>query len=438
MWGTAFGIIAILTVAAGYLGAQFLFARELDERIEARSEALVAAAKRGGMTALTDEIRHYEGHGLRTFSYRITARDGRLLSGVANMPSLAAGWHDVPVTDVDDDASERARVLTTVLPDGELLSVVADTDYVDAFDGIIVVILSLTVGLTAICALIGGLHLERVVLGHLAAVNDTAGELARRPDLSRRVPLSERDDEFDALARTFNAMLDRIEVLVADNRRVTGYVAHDLRAPLARLAERLADAQATQGEECEALLAAAEDDIIHILELFDAFLAIGQHRDGATGAHRVDLSRCVAELAESFTVVAEASGRSLAAHVAPGVAIDASEALIGQMVVNLIENAIRHSPTGSAISVTLAPAERQAELVVADEAPEPVVAGPASAEAGRVQLGLKLIRSVAQSHGGSFDIEPTAHGMRACVRLPLIEAGAERDRERHPGGVAQG
>ena len=422
MWGTAFGIIAILTVAAGYLAAQFLFAHELDQRIEARTEALVDAAKRGGMTALCDEIRHYEGHGLRTFSYRITARDGRLLSGIANMPSLAPGWHDVPVTDVDDDSLERARVLTTTLPDGEMLSVVADTDYVDAFDGIIVVILSLTVGLTALCALVGGLHLERVVLGHLAAVNDMARELTRRPDLSRRVPLSERDDEFDALAATFNAMLDRIEALVADNRRVTGYVAHDLRAPLARLAERLADAQATQGEECEALLSAAEDDIIHILELFDAFLAIGHHRDGATGAHRVDLSACVAELAESFSVVAEASGRSLEARVAPDVAINASEALIGQMIVNLIENAIRHSPTGSSIAVSLTPVGSQAELVVADEAPAPVEPGQPSAEAGRVQLGLKLIRSVAQSHGGSFVIEPTPLGMHACVRLPLIVA----------------
>ncbi|WP_221364393.1 ATP-binding protein [Sphingomonas jinjuensis] len=420
MWGTAFGIIAILTVAAGYLAAQFLFAHGLDQRIEARSAALVEAAKRGGMTAMTDEIRHYEGHGLRTFSYRITARDGRLLSGIANMPSLEPGWHDVPVTDVDDDSSERARVLTTVLPDGKLLSVVADTDYVDAFDGIIVVILSLTVGLTAICAFVGGLHLERVVLGHLAAVNDMAGELARRPDLSRRVPLSDRDDEFDALAATFNAMLDRIEALVADNRRVTGYVAHDLRAPLARLAERLADAQATQGDECQALLAAAEDDIIHILELFDAFLAIGHHRDGATGAHRVDLSACVTDLAESFAVVAEASGRSLEARVAPGVVVEASEPLIGQMIVNLIENAIRHSSPGSAIAVTLAPVGCQAELVVSDEARMPVAAGQPSIEAGRVQLGLKLIRSVAQSHGGTFAIEPTTRGMRACVRLPLV------------------
>lgn len=419
-------MVAMLTVAAGYLAGQWLFARELDQRLTARSAILMRAAQRGGVDAVRDEIRHYEGHGLRTFSYRITTAQGRLLSGVANMPPLPVGWHDVPVLDVDDATDERARVLTTRLPDGKLLSVVADTDFLEAFDTIIVVLLSVTVGLTGLCALVGGLYMERVVAHRLAAVTDIAGELTQRPDLSRRVPPSGREDEFDALAATVNAMLDRIEGLVADNRRVTGYVAHDLRAPLARLAERLADAQLTDGPECARLLSAAEDDIIQILDLFDAFLAIGHHQDGITGTTRVDLSTRVAELAESFAVVAEASGRTLTAAVAGGIAIDASEALIAQMVVNLIENAIRHSAPGSSIAVTLGVVDDGAELVVADAAPIDAAAAIGRStdapEAERLRLGLKLIRSVAQSHGGSFRIDPTEVGMRALVRLPLAPA----------------
>lgn len=423
VWWIALSALSMLAVLGGYAVAQRTLERELDTRMEARAAELRSTAAAGGTPALLRSLQEYDGRGLRGFSYRLAGADGNTLFGPRDLPPLDAGWQNLHMVDLDDDAVEEGRVLTVAFPSGEKLSVVADTDYIRRFDRSILVALLVAFGGMCVLALAGALWLGRVIVGRLSAVNDTAAALAGLPDLDQRVPLSPRGDEFDAVAMTFNAMLDRIGGLLADNMRVTGYIAHDLRSPLVRLAERIADARLVEGDRRARLLDAAEDDITQVLELFDAFLAVGQHEAGvAQAAARFDLSALVGELADSYAVVAASSGRALRRRIDAGAIVEGNEGLIAQLIVNLIENAVRHTPGRAEITLLLTRSDTHAHLIVSDDARRraDTAAPPGRRPKGdRQRLGLKLIESVARSHGGSFSSVDGADGNIGQVVLPL-------------------
>jgi signal transduction histidine kinase len=300
-----------------------------------------------------------------------------------------------------------------------------------------IILQSFLVGVAGIIlfSIIAGGVTARRVLRRIDTIRDTSTKIMSG-NLSERVPVTRRNDEFDGLATNLNAMLDRIEKLLQGLKEVTDNVAHDLKTPLTRLRNQAEAAlrdnadETTREKALETVI--AESD--RLIRTFNALLMIARVEAGApSGAlSDVDLSQIVADVAELYGPVAEDAGIDVGVDVEPGIVIRGNRELIGQAMVNLLENAVKYakpedSKTGK-ISVSLRRDGSLVRVSVADN-------GPGIPEADRLRvlerfvrleesrsepgsgLGLALVNAVARLHGGSFRIEDNEPGVRAIIEI---------------------
>lgn len=406
--------------------------RQFDAVIEREATGLARVHAAGGTAALQLALTRRDDRGVNSLGYLLFDRAGRRIGGELEAGALVPGWHDILFRDLDGER-HAARALTIGLPGGLRLTVAAETQATTALERTMVLLFVGGFGVMLVIGLAGGLLFGRAIRRRLETMNATAVSIIGG-DLSSRVPLSGRGDEFDQLAGTLNRMLDRIDTLVGNVRQVSSDLAHDLRTPLTRLRQRLerllakTATDAAQAEEAERAIV----DIDAILAIFAALLRIAEVESGALKRYfrEFDLSECVATVAESYALVGEDSGHSLAADVLPGLRIVGDPELMAQLLVNLLENALRHTPAGSRIAVSLSEERQKAVLRVADDGP----GVPAShrhslaerftrVERGRSTpghgLGLNLVSAVATAHGGTLAFADNHPGLAAIVRLPL-------------------
>jgi signal transduction histidine kinase len=290
-------------------------------------------------------------------------------------------------------------------------------------------------GIIVFSVVAGGVTARRV-LKRIDTIRDTSTKIMSG-NLSERVPVTKRNDEFDGLATNLNAMLDRIEQLLQGLKEVTDNVAHDLKTPLTRLRNQ-AESALRDGATDEARQLALETTIAEsdrLIQTFNALLMIARAEAGApSGALAdIDVSTIVADVAELYGPVAEDEGIVVQTDIAAGVHLHASRELIGQAMVNLLENAVKYAkPQGEGagrINVGLRRRGNRVLIEVADNGPgipeadrQRVLERFVRLEKSRSEpgsgLGLSLVDAVARLHGGSFRIEDNGPGVRAVIDLP--------------------
>lgn len=329
-----------------------------------------------------------------------------------------------------------AVVRSVVLSNGMRLVVGRDVVERRGFSAIIVQsFLFGVLGIIVFSVFAGGLTARRV-LKRIDTIRDTSTKIMSG-NLSERVPVTRRNDEFDGLATNLNAMLDRIEQLLQGLKEVTDNVAHDLKTPLTRLRNQaesaLREGASDQSREQALETTIAESD--RLIQTFNALLMIARAEAGApSGALAdVDVSAVVADVAELYGPVAEDEGILVETAIASGVHLRANRELIGQAMVNLLENAIKYArPEGEGqgrITVGLRQDAGRVLIEVADNGPgipEPdrkrVLERFVRLEKSRSEpgsgLGLSLVNAVTRLHGGNFRIEDNAPGVRAVIDLP--------------------
>jgi signal transduction histidine kinase len=288
-------------------------------------------------------------------------------------------------------------------------------------------------GISILLAILGGLLLSAGFLRRIEAINRTAA-LIMAGSLEARVPVHANGDEIDSLAANLNAMLDRTQSLMENLQQVSSDVAHDLRTPLARLRQNLETARtrATTVEEFHAAIDAAIAETQGLLETFSALLRITQIQSGSrkAGFAKVDLSELFEFIGTTFQPVAEDEGHRLLSQIDPGVAIIGDRELLLQLATNLVENAIRHTPSGSTITLRLKREDADVVAVVADDGPgiplqehEKVFRRFYRLEASRTTpgsgLGLALVAAVAALHGAKISLADCAPGLCVKLRFPV-------------------
>jgi signal transduction histidine kinase len=296
-------------------------------------------------------------------------------------------------------------------------------------------------------AVLGAALLRRAVEARLAPAARTAEAIAGG-DLTRRVPLSSRGDEFDQLGAIMNTMLDRIATLMEGVRGVSDSLAHDLRTPLARTRGRLEEALASAGEDPTALRGAVERgiaDLDQIIRMFHALLRIAEAEAGARRAafRPLDLAEVAADAAEFYGAAAEARGQDIALSLPGSLQLTGDRDLLLQAIANLLDNAVKFAPAGSTIALSATASPGMAELCVADAGPglpagDRARAGERFFRADSARstpgsgLGLSLVRAVAHLHGGELLLEDAAPGrtppgLMARLRLPQTLSGLDPD-----------
>ncbi len=351
----------------------------------------------------------------------------------------AEGWYDVPL--LRDGVRHATRILHVVLlPSGYHLLVGRDVQDRVALRAEIVSSLIWTALVALVLAIAGGLLVRRAVLARVAGLNQTVNAIVHG-DLTRRMAVDAKGDEFDQLARTINGMLDQIQLLLEGARSTSDAIAHDLRTPLAELRARLESvlrsrsADSTAIEEVEKAVA----DTDRLIGVFNALLRLADVKSGVrrSGFRDIDPAQVVAEIFELYEPAAEANGIELTVTAPSGYDVYGDPHLLSQAVANLIDNAIKFTGSGGRIELRLrASAPGQLEIAVADDGPGIPDSDKARViekfQRGRGQetkpgsgLGLSLVEAIARLHGGTFSLADNHPGLIASLSLPLKQ-GSER------------
>lgn len=299
----------------------------------------------------------------------------------------------------------------------------------------------------ALLALLAGLAVAGRAMRPIASLTVAAREIAATRDPSRRLPMPETDDEVAELAATLDDMLRELDAARAETqqmiqaqREFVADASHELRTPLTsilanlELLEARLERRGGDPEEAE-IVAGALGSSRRMRRLVADLLLLARADAGRAGPRRAcDLTAiATAALAEARPV---APGHELRLEARGPVAIQGDPDDLHRLVLNLLENAIRHTPAGSTVTVSSVAEGSDAVLEVCDDGPgipEELRAqifsrfvrgaGPAdlTADSG-TGLGLAIVKAVATSHGGTVEAggSPTA-GARFTVTLPLAE-----------------
>jgi len=299
-------------------------------------------------------------------------------------------------------------------------------------------------------ALLAGVAIARRAMAPIAELTGAAEQIARTRDPSRTVPQPVADDEVAELARTLESMLRELdaargetEAMLARQRRFVADASHELRTPLTSVLanlELLADSlHGDQGDAARSALRSSR----RMRRLVADLLLLARTDVGRVVAHEpCDLAQIVVEAAGELGPVSESHDIELDVGRAGVVLLEGARDELHRLTINLIENALRHTPPGSEIRVStrlvegrdIGATDRRAELVVEDNGPgvppelaptlfERFVRG-AGDRGGSFGLGLAIVRAVADSHGGSVRLEDRVpHGARFVVTLPAVRPG---------------
>jgi signal transduction histidine kinase len=260
-------------------------------------------------------------------------------------------------------------------------------------------------------------------------------------DLSERIIIDNQRGELRELTLNLNRMLDRIQTLMTGVRQVTDNIAHDLRTPLTRMRNHLAQLQDHGEENSQETVQQLIEEADGLLSTFNALLRIAHIESGSrrSGFQRVDLKVILLDVIELYEPLAMDKSIALDVSLASGVQLDGDRDLLFQAFANLIDNAIKYTPQDGKISVrlTLLPeAMPVAEITIADSGlgipnqdKDKVFRRFFRVEASRGEqpgngLGLSLVLAVIKLHDGNIALSDNNPGLAVDVILPLEKSAA--------------
>ena len=291
---------------------------------------------------------------------------------------------------------------------------------------------------------IGSFLIGYTIIHSISRISRTARRIVDG-DFAERVPIRANDtDEMNQLADDLNHMLDRIEALITSQRQVTNNIAHDLRSPLNRMRNRMEVALLDRNSEAGALrevIADSVEDAENLLKTFNALLNIAQVESRAKDDFKHEsLSAICDDLAELYDVMTEEGEHSFAAHIERGLDIMGNRQLIAQAITNLLDNAVKYTPSGGHITLTAEQRGENIHVSVGDNGHgiPPDKRDDVLKRFGRLDsarstpgngLGLSLVSAIVALHNGSLQLHDNKPGLRIEITLPSETAYLRRQNE---------
>ena len=424
-------LVGFLLLGAGIYSA-VLASLDRDTRDFVRSDAaeLIELERRAGIAALLAEVRTRDADpDDADLLYAVVDAHGRVVAGSSAGATVARreGWSRF--RDSTDPSQPRVLAKVMALGSGQWLVAGMRLRAEDGFLAIMQRSVLFALALAALVGLLVGWVTSRWVGGRLRQLDDIARRIAGG-ELGLRVPADGSGDPFDRVGARLNVMLDRIDALMDGVREATDHIAHDLHTPLSRLRQRLEALRETGGNDASrGLVDATILETDALLQTFAALLRLSRiEGQGPALGSRVDLARIACDAVELYSPGAAAIGMGIAIDAKPAALVGDPDQLF-QLVVNLLDNAMKYAAAGAVINVSTCATQERVRLEVSDRGP-----GIPSGERDRVfdrfqrlelhrgtpgnGLGLSLVRAISARHGGRIELHDNQPGLRAVVILP--------------------
>jgi len=428
-----FAVILIALMAFNYISTRQTLEEQLRSRVHDDLLDVMREIEGGGPDSVVAEIndRVSEPFFDDIYFFASDATGTKVAGNVDNIPRKE-GWQVLRV-DTIDTAAPGAK--DTVWGEGKLLSdgtfafVAKSAQPLYATEHSLIISYVGSALFAGILALFVGVIISRGFINRIDAINNASRTIISG-DLDQRIPINGSSDEIDRLSANLNHLFDSNQALIDSNRQVTVNIAHDLRTPLTRLRNKLESAskQPKLGKAHVAKLKSAIEESDQLLATFSALLRIAQIDAGTRKRKfvRINLSTLGQQVFDIYQPVADDAGRKLKSEISPGVYCMGDKELLMQMCVNLVENAIRHTPKGTAISLRVS---RPSRLEIADRGPgipedqrEKVLERFFRLESSRNTpgsgLGLSMSSSIANLHEAALKLSDNNPGLQVSVDFP--------------------
>jgi len=389
-----------------------------------------------------------QGPHVRSLFIRLVGREGAVVWGKIPPDWIEADARRIAVPDgwggwreernytlrVPRDEEQDLAVAGRVLPDGRLLQLARSTDARAVFLAPLRRTFLWIGGAVVVIGFAGGVVTARRATKPLRDVIATARRIIATGALDARVPSPKRDDDVAELVRAFNTVLDKNASLLRAMREALDNVAHDLRTPLTRLrgtAELAlqAEAEATRQDALADCVEQADD----VLKLLRALMEISEAEAGMLRLEKTpcDLGELARAAADLYVEVAESKGIALAVEVDAPVPVLADATRLRQAIANLVDNAVKYTPSGGRVKVRAHPEKDTAVVSVVDSGPgvpladqprvwERLYRGDTSRSERGLGLGLSLVRAIVEAHGGTATLRNAPEGGAVFeLRVPL-------------------
>ncbi len=332
------------------------------------------------------------------------------------------------------DRKHNIRVLYTIIGRSIILQLGQSMENYSRFIEVFRKIFVTTMASLFVFAAIMGWFMARRAVAGVETVTQTARQISEG-SLKERVPVKKHQDEIDQLAITFNQMLDRIQTLVTGIREMSDNIAHDLKSPITRI-RGISEVSLTTGasnQDYETMAASTIEECDRLLDMINTMLVISKTEAGVNklDTQEMDIAAVVHDACELFQSPAEDKDLRLVCDGPDNFNISGDNRLIQRMIANLLDNAIKYTPSGGNIEVTVDTINDDAVAITVkdsgigiSEKDMPRIferfyrCDPSRSEAG-IGLGLSFARAIARAHGGDIIVTSTPEkGSTFTVTLP--------------------
>ncbi len=462
LWYT--GLLAVSLLVIGvliYTLVGRILLTNLDERLIAQAEDVIALIQAENdplqvMLSGRAQLPPIDVYGSQYF-IQIVQLDGRAVQLSENLRGQRL---PVPLQFVQDivpgeprrltleTSGARLRVISLPIPLGNRIIGIIEVaaNMASTSDALDVIRRALLFGslLALLLAAIGGNILARAALGPIKAITETAQQITGTEDLSQRIPVAMPGDELGELTETINDMLGRLDEAFSAQQRLVADVSHELRTPLTTIQGNLDLLRRGAAEDptmrAEAL-AAIEDQTARMRRLVADLLLLAQ-ADAGLKLHRqpVELDTLLLDIYRQAQVMARNTGVSVRLGAEDQAIVEGDADRLRQLLLNLTDNAIKYTPAGGEVTLTLHRDDGWVAIgvedtgvgIAAEDLPHIFErfyrADRSRARPGGSGLGLSIAHWIAQAHGGELTVtsEP---GRGSTFTLHLPQAGGDDEDE---------